>query len=108
MISIYGLALWRRGERKADVVVLTSGKCVVAWPMSVGPARRSGRSWRSGSPPSRTIPSGRASGPTGSTSAAVLEHEPFTASVGSRSRRRSDSEEPKEERCEGQKLTRCR
>ena len=27
--------LWRAGERKADVVVLTSGKCVVSWPTSV-------------------------------------------------------------------------
>lgn len=29
----YGL--WRGGERKADVVVLTGGKCIVSWPTSV-------------------------------------------------------------------------
>ncbi len=32
-VKVYGL--WRNDERKADVVVLTSGKCVVAWPTSV-------------------------------------------------------------------------
>lgn len=33
MVEIYGM--YRAGERKADVVLLTSGKCVVSWPTSV-------------------------------------------------------------------------
>ncbi len=32
-MKLYGM--WRGGERKADVVVLTSGKCIVSWPTSV-------------------------------------------------------------------------
>jgi hypothetical protein len=32
-IRCYGL--YRSGERRADVVVLSNGKCVVAWPTSV-------------------------------------------------------------------------
>lgn len=34
-MSMKLFGLWRGGERKADVVVLSSGKCVVAWPTSV-------------------------------------------------------------------------
>lgn len=33
--QVRAFGLWRGGERKADVVVLTSGKCVVGWPTSV-------------------------------------------------------------------------
>lgn len=32
---VWLFGLWRGGERRADVVVLMSGKCVVAWPTSV-------------------------------------------------------------------------
>ena len=31
--QVYGM--WRDGERKADVITLSNGKCVVAWPTSV-------------------------------------------------------------------------
>ena len=33
--AIRGLGMWRGSRRVADVVVLTSGKCIVAWPNSV-------------------------------------------------------------------------
>ncbi len=31
--AVYGM--WRGGERKADVITLSNGKCIVAWPTSV-------------------------------------------------------------------------
>ncbi len=31
-MKLFGM--WRDGKRKADVVVLSSGKCIVAWPTS--------------------------------------------------------------------------